>query len=137
MTPKRTLRTASAQTMLFSGVGRGGTMKRREFVGLLGGAAVWPVTARVAAAQQRARFIVGFLGPQVPGFGHYLDDVASALKQFGYQQGRDYVFEERYAEGDMTRLPALAEDLVRLKPNVIIAPITVAALAVRLVGNPL
>ncbi len=41
------------------------------------------------------------------------------------------MFAEQYAEGVMARLPALAEDLVRLKPNVIIAPITVAALAAR------
>jgi putative ABC transport system substrate-binding protein len=103
-------------------------MKRRQFVGLLGGAAAWPVTARIAAAQQRSRFTVGFLGPQVRGFGRYLDDVASGLRQFGYQQGRDYVFEERYAEGEMARLPALAEDLVRFKPNVIIVPTTVSAI---------
>jgi putative ABC transport system substrate-binding protein len=106
-------------------------MNRREFVGLLGGAAAWPLAARNAAAQQRSPFVVGFLGPQVSGFGHFLDDVALGLRQFGYQQGRDYVFAERYAEGEMTRLPALAEDLVRSKPNVIIAPTTVAALAVR------
>jgi putative tryptophan/tyrosine transport system substrate-binding protein len=106
-------------------------MERREFFGLLSGAAAWPLAARIAEAQQRSRFVIGFLGPQIRGFGHFLDDVASGLRQFGYQQGRDYVFEERYAEGEMTRLPALAEDLVRLKPNVIVAPITVAALAAR------
>lgn len=106
----------------------GGTMKRRQFLGLLGGAAAWPHTA---VAQQRPRFVVGFLGPQVLGFGHFLDDVASGMKQFGYQPGRDYAFEERYAEGELARLPALAEDLVRFKPNVIIVPTTVAALAAR------
>lgn len=106
-------------------------MKRREFVGLLGGAAAFPLAARVAKAQPHSRFVVGFLGPQVGGVGNYLDDVASGLSQLGYQQGRDYVFEERYAEGEMARLPALAEDLVRFKPNVIIVPTTVAALAAR------
>jgi ABC-type uncharacterized transport system substrate-binding protein len=105
-------------------------MKRREFIGLLGGATGW-LASRIAEAQQRSRFVIGFLGPQVPGFGHFLDDVTLGLTQFGYQQGRDYVFEERYAEGEMARLPALAEDLVRLKPNVIVVPITVAALAAR------
>jgi putative ABC transport system substrate-binding protein len=109
----------------------GGVMKRREFIGLLGGATGWPLASHIADAQQRSRFVIGFLGPQVQGFGHFLDDVASGLRQFGYQQGRDYVFEERYAEGEMTRLPALAEDLVRVKPNVIVVPTTVAALAAR------
>lgn len=106
-------------------------MKRREIFGLLGGAAVWPFAARIAEAQQRPRFVVGFLAPQIRGFGNFLDDVASGLRQLGYQQGRDYLFEERYAEGEMARLPVLAEDLVRSKPNVIIVPTTVAALAVR------
>jgi putative tryptophan/tyrosine transport system substrate-binding protein len=107
-------------------------MERRKFITLVGGAAAaWPLAARIAEAQQRSRSVIGFLGPQISGFGHFLDDVASGLRQLGYQQGRDYVFEERYAEGDMSRLPALAEELVRLKPNVIIVPITVAALAAR------
>jgi len=105
-------------------------MRRREFLGFLG-AAAWPLAARIARAQQRSRFVIGFLGPQVSGFGNYLDEVASGLGQYGYKQGRDYVFEERYAEGEMARLPALAEDLVRVKPNVIVAPITPAALAAR------
>src|SRR4029077_3701869 len=97
-------------------------MRRREFLVFLG-AAAWPLAAPIARAQQRSRFVIGFLGPQSPGFGHFLDEVASGLRQFGYQQGQDYVFAEQYAEGVMARLPALAEDLVRLKPNVIIAPI--------------
>jgi putative ABC transport system substrate-binding protein len=105
-------------------------MRRREFLGFLG-AAAWPLAAPIARAQQRSRFIIGFLGPQSPGFGHFLDEVASGLREFGYQQGQDYVFAERYAHGDMARLPTLAEDLVRLKPNVVIAPITIAALAAR------
>jgi putative ABC transport system substrate-binding protein len=106
-------------------------MRRRAFVGLLGGVAAWPLTRRAADAQPKSRFVVGFLGPQSAGFGQFLNEIASGLSELGYQQGRDYVFEERYAEGEMARLPGLAEDLVRAKPNVIIAPITVAALAAR------
>src|SRR3954464_6271175 len=105
-------------------------MRRRDFITLFG-AAAFPLEAHIANAQQRSRFVVGFLGPQARGFGNYLADVASGLGQLGYQQGQDYAFEERYAEGEMARLPALAEDLVRFKPNVIIAPTTVAALAAR------
>jgi putative ABC transport system substrate-binding protein len=105
-------------------------MRRREFLGFLG-AAAWPLATPIARAQRRARFVIGFLGPQGRGFGHFLDELASGLRQFGYQQGQDYVFEERYAEGQVTRLPALAEDLVRFKPNVIIAPVTVAAMVAR------
>jgi putative tryptophan/tyrosine transport system substrate-binding protein len=106
-------------------------MKRRDFITFLSGVLAWPIAPRVAEAQRRARFVVGFLGPQGPGFGHFLDDIASGLRQLGYQQDRDYVFEERYAEGEMARLPTLAEDLVRMKPDVIVAPTTIAALAAR------
>jgi putative ABC transport system substrate-binding protein len=44
-------------------------------------------------------------------------------------EGRDYAFEGRYAEGDLTRLPLLAEELIRLKPDVLLAGPTVAVVA--------
>jgi hypothetical protein len=53
------------------------------------------------------------------------------MREFGYVEGRDYAFESRYADGDFARLPLLAEELVRLKPDVIIAGNTSAALAIR------
>ena len=49
----------------------------------------------------------------------------------GYLEGRDYGFEGRYADGDASRLPLLAEELVRLKPDVIVATTTPGAVAAK------
>ena len=53
------------------------------------------------------------------------------MRQLGYLEGRDYVFQDRYADGDFTRLSLLAEELVRLKPDVIVAAAVAAALAAK------
>ena len=53
------------------------------------------------------------------------------MRALGYLEGRDYGFEERYADGDASRLPLLAEELVRLKPDVIVAPTTPGVLATK------
>ena len=46
------------------------------------------------------------------------------MRELGYLEGRDYGVEDRYADGDVSRLPVLAEELVRLKPDVIVAATT-------------
>jgi putative ABC transport system substrate-binding protein len=51
------------------------------------------------------------------------------MRELGYEEGRSYVIEERYAEGDLTRLPVLAEEMVRLKPDVIVTAPNSAALS--------
>jgi putative ABC transport system substrate-binding protein len=53
------------------------------------------------------------------------------MRELGYLEGRDYGVEDRYADGDVSRLPVLAEELVRLKPDVIVAATTSGVLAVK------
>ena len=53
------------------------------------------------------------------------------FNKLGYVEGKNIVFEYRYAEGKLDRLPALADELVRLKVDVIIAPNTPAAVAAK------
>src|SRR3954447_869959 len=53
------------------------------------------------------------------------------MRELGFVEGRDYIFEQRYADGDPTRLPLLAEELVRLKVDVIITSNNQATLAAR------
>jgi putative ABC transport system substrate-binding protein len=92
---------------------------RREFIMLLGSAAVWPVAAR---AQQAAVPVIGFLsslsqndlGLVIPGF-------LQGLNGAGFVEGRSIAIEYRWAEGDYRRLPALAADLVNRKVAVIAA----------------
>ena len=102
-------------------------MKRREFIGLLGGAAAWPLTAR---AQQAVGKIVtiGVLAiePWPP-----IDTFRQALNNLGYIEGKNIRFEYRYAEGYNERLPELANDLADLNVDVIVTWGTDAVLAAK------
>jgi putative ABC transport system substrate-binding protein len=94
-------------------------MRRREFIAGLGSAAMWPLAAR---AQQPAKPVIGFLGPQSADDSK-IDTVPflQSLKETGYIEGRNVAVEYRYAENQYDRLPALAADLVRRRVAVIVA----------------
>jgi putative ABC transport system substrate-binding protein len=90
---------------------------RREFVWLLGGAAVWPLAAR---AQPSAVPVVGFLHTQsAEPFSFQTDAFRDGLIESGFVQGRNVAVEYCWARGQYDRLPALAADLVRRQVVVI------------------
>jgi putative tryptophan/tyrosine transport system substrate-binding protein len=102
-------------------------MRWREFITLLGGAAVWPLAAR---AQQRPMGLVGLLaGAQLGDL--QLRGCPSGSKDAGYIEGRNIAITYRSADGHFDRLPALAAELVADGVNLILAAAPPAAAAAK------
>src|SRR6266700_3978818 len=108
----------------------GDRMKRREFIGLVGGAVAWPIGA---GAQQTGKvFRIGIL-EAVPAAQNAanLDALRKGLRELGYVEGRNLIIEYRSADGRAERFPELASELVRLKVDLIVSRGTPAARAAK------
>jgi putative tryptophan/tyrosine transport system substrate-binding protein len=105
------------------------TMRRRDFMAAIGGAATWPVAAR---AQQRALPVIGYFD------GGTADDAEGALREFrkglgeaGYFEGRNVTLEYHWLEGQYDRLSAVVADLVRRRVAVIATTFQPGAIAAK------
>jgi putative ABC transport system substrate-binding protein len=108
-------------------------VNRREFIASFGGAALAPLLRPFAVrAEQSTPVLIAILNSAsaaatVPNYQAF----RSAMRQFGYVEGRDIHYEYRFADGFLDRLPALAAELVALNPRVIVSAPLPATLAVR------
>jgi len=105
-------------------------MRRRQFIGLIGGATVaWPLmVGKPAMAQPTSKTPrVGILWPGAPP-DKWDEAFRQGLRALGYVEGRNILFEYRWAEGKQERLAELAKELIQQKVDLIV---TISALAIR------
>src|SRR5215204_987276 len=103
-------------------------MKRRHALGIISGAMAWPLAAR---AQQSRVYRIGALVIGLADVPSFQKEFREGLRELGCLEGRDYVVELRSADGELSRLPTLAAELVRLKVDVIVALFTPCGLAAK------
>ena len=104
-------------------------VRRREFIRLFTSTVVaWPLAAR--AQQGGKKYVVGRFnaGSATDPLSEVLTE---ALRELGWVEGENVVYERRYAENRVERLPEMATDLVRLNVDVIVAGGTLAPLAAK------
>jgi putative tryptophan/tyrosine transport system substrate-binding protein len=105
-------------------------VKRREFITLLGGAAMWPLAAR--AQQAGKRTTLGYLGAASSSSENQRVAVLlQRLRELGWVEGRNLAIEYRWAEGRSERFPEIAAEFIKLKVDVIVAAGTAAVKAAR------
>jgi putative ABC transport system substrate-binding protein len=103
-------------------------MRRREFITLLGGAAA---TRPLAAWAQQTLPTIGFLHEGLPEPSHLTAAFRKGLVEAGINKGHSVTIENRWAEGQYDRLPALVADLIENRVGVIAAAYLVAARAAK------
>jgi putative tryptophan/tyrosine transport system substrate-binding protein len=102
-------------------------MRRRNFIAALGGAVAMPLAARAQQSGKVPR--IGYLSPSVT---QPRDEAfRQRLQELGYVERTNIFIDYRFAEGKFDRLPALAEELVRLEVDVIVTAVTQASLAAK------
>jgi putative ABC transport system substrate-binding protein len=94
-------------------------MRRREFIGTLGGVAAWPLAAR---AQQLQRLpTIGFLGTTTAAaWGGWVTAFVQRLRELNWSEGRNLAIDLRWAEGRYERFIEIAAEFTRLKVDVIV-----------------
>jgi putative ABC transport system substrate-binding protein len=106
-------------------------MKRREFLGVVGGAAAWPMAARAQQPKSKAAHI-GYLGAaSASGGAPGVKALETGFRDLGYVEGKSYVIEYRWANGKREQLVEFGNEFARMPVDVIIAPTTGAALAAK------
>lgn len=102
-------------------------MRRRDFLSLVSSATAWPLAAW---AQAPRTALIGVLSPETSDKSH-VGGLREGLRDLGYVEGRNIRLEYRWANGDFSRLPAMAAELVRMKVDVLVTFVTQASLVAK------
>jgi putative ABC transport system substrate-binding protein len=111
-------------------------LKRRDFITLIGSASLPDVTlprwanAQVSRARPLVVWLISFAPKKMAGVS-FFEVFAEGMEQRGYVKGRNFDLVLRSAEGALERLPTVVQEVVELRPDVIVAPATLEAVAVR------
>src|SRR5262249_6850589 len=117
---------------------RGGRMKRREFITLLGGAAVWPLAARAQQPERMRRIgVLMTLNESDPEVRAWAAAFQEGLQKLGWVQDRNVRIDYRWGEGDFHRLQNRAAELEGMTPDVLFATDTPALVALQRVTRSL
>ena len=108
-------------------------MRRRELLGLLGGAAAWPVVARAQQAERMRRIGVLLLPDEndPTAAKPLISALTEALADLGWTDGRNVRIDLRWSGNDTNRMRALAQELVGLHPDIIMTESTPATVALQ------
>jgi ABC-type uncharacterized transport system substrate-binding protein len=106
-------------------------MRRRDFIGLVGGAAAWPMGAR---AQQRERpgriyHVAVLVQGAEQAMGSRLEALRAGLRDLGHIEGQSIRLTVRWNDGGLDRLSELAAELLRDQPDVVVGSPVLAAIA--------
>ena len=125
-------RSASCATYAARRRRRGDRMRRREFITLLGGAAAaWPLLARAQQPERMGRVGVLMAIAENEEGRSRIAAFRDGLRALGRIEGRNLQIEARWAAGDAAKVQAFADELVKLKPDVILANATTVTRALQ------
>jgi len=105
-------------------------LKRRDLVSLLAGAAVWPFTALAQPSPSRP-LIAWMSGLTKPTSAPYFGSFLKGMHDLNYAEGRNFEMIYRFSDGYADRLPVIGEEIVGLKPNVIVATAVDSVVTIR------
>src|SRR5258706_15334632 len=107
----------------------GDGMQRREFLGIVGGAAVWPLAARAADGRMRRIGVLMGFAESDHGAQSGVAGFREELRKLGWMEGRNIEIDTRWATADVESMQAFAKELVALQPDFILTSSTPATAA--------
>jgi putative tryptophan/tyrosine transport system substrate-binding protein len=112
-------------------------MRRGDFIALLGGAAAVASRPHPAFTQTPSKrpLIAAQLGGSKTGTDRFFGGFSQGMRELGYVEGQDYGFEVRHGDGNVSRIPPQIEELVRLKPDIIVSGTTAGVIAAKKLSN--